>query len=124
MIEPPVHVLVVDDEPGMRDTLQDILEADGYTVSTAIDGQDAVEHVISERPDVVVMDIRMPNRDGVSAMGEMQPPPPTVILMTAYAVEDRLRAAAENNAFAILHKPFSIANLKSVIASIPPPAPA
>jgi len=113
------RVLIVDDEPGMRETLLDILEADGYDVTTAVDGQDAVDQVRDHPVDVVVMDIRMPNRDGVSAMQDMMPPPPTIVLMTAYAVEERLRTATASRAFAILHKPFSISRLKSVLESIP-----
>lgn len=104
----------------MRQTLVDIRETAGYEVSTAVDGQDAVDRVTSDRPDIVVMDIRMPRRDGVSATIAMQPPPPVVILMTAWAVEDQLRAAVESNAFAVLHKPVPIQRLQSLLASIPP----
>jgi DNA-binding NtrC family response regulator len=99
-------VLVVDDEPGMRDTLMAILELHGYRVSSASDGETAVAAVRGGAFDVVVMDIRMPGRDGVSVLEAMGDPPPQVILMTAYAPEERLRAAAAASAFAIVHKPF------------------
>src|SRR5260370_29771304 len=56
--------------------------------------------------DVVVMDIRMPGRYGVSALQEMEPPPPQVIFMTAYAHETPLRAAARASGLAVVHKPF------------------
>jgi two-component system response regulator AtoC len=97
-------VLVVDDEAGMRDTLVAILEHHGHRVSSAADGETAFSAIQETAFDVVIMDIRMPGRDGVSVLQEMGVPPPQVILMTAYAQEERLRAAA--NAFAVLHKPF------------------
>jgi len=109
-------VLVVDDEPGMRDTLMAILELNGYRVSSAPDGDTAVTAVREGTFDVVVMDIRMPGPDGVSVLEAMGDPPPQVILMTAYAQEERLRAAAQANAFAIVHKPFDTRWMLKLIA--------
>ena len=108
-------VLVVDDEPGMRDTLMAILELEGYRVSSASDGETAVTTVRKGTFDVVVMDVRLPGRDGVSALQEMGRPPPQVILMTAYAEEDRLRAAVEAHAFAIVDKPFDTRRMLSLV---------
>jgi len=109
-------VLVVDDEPGMRETLMAILELNGYRVSSAPDGETAVTAVREGTFDVVVMDIRMPGPDGVSVLEAMGDPPPQVILMTAYAQEERLRAAAQANAFAIVHKPFDTRWMLKLIA--------
>jgi len=109
-------VLVVDDEPGMRDTLMAILELNGYRVSSAPDGETAVTCVREGAFDVVVMDIRMPGPDGVSILEAMGDPPPQVILMTAYAQEERLRAAIKANAFAIVHKPFDTRRMLSLVA--------
>jgi DNA-binding NtrC family response regulator len=109
-------VLVVDDEPGMRDTLMAILELHGYRVSSAPDGETAVTAVREGAFDVVVMDVRMPGRDGVSVLEAMGGPPPQVILMTAYAQEERLRAAIEAHAFAIVHKPFDTRWMLGLIA--------
>ena len=111
------QVLVVDDEPGMRETLVDILEQSGYDVRAASDGADALHAIRNNDVDVVVMDVQMPNRDGVSVLQELSPPPPAVIMVTAYAVEERLRAAVDANAFAILHKPFPVGRLLSLVAS-------
>jgi CheY-like chemotaxis protein len=111
------RVLVVDDEPGMRETLVDILEADGYEVSAAVDGEAALQAVRSQDVDVMVMDVQMPKRDGVSVLQQLERPPPRIIMMTAYALEERLRAAVDANAFAILHKPFPIVRLLSLVAS-------
>lgn len=112
-----LKVLVVDDEPGMRETLVDILETVGYEVSAAGDGEQALDAVRENDVDVVVMDVQMPKRDGVSVLQQLRPPPPTIIMMTAYAIEERLRSAVDANAFAILHKPFAVNRLLSLIES-------
>ena len=112
----PVAVLVVDDEPGMRDTLAAILEYHGYRVALAADGESAFTAVQSESFDVVVMDVKMPGRDGVSVLQDMGNPPPQVILMTAYALEEQLRAAVKARAFAILHKPFETRRMLGLVA--------
>jgi DNA-binding NtrC family response regulator len=109
-------VLVVDDESGMRDTLVEILELHGYRVSSAPDGETAFAAVQDGSFDVVVMDVRMPGRDGVSVLEELGSAPPHVILMTAYAQEERLRAAVEANAFAIVHKPFETRRMIGLVA--------
>ncbi len=61
------------------------------------------------------MDIRMPGRDGVSALQEMEVPPPQVILMTAYAQEERLRAAARARVFAVVYKPFDARRMVGLV---------
>jgi CheY-like chemotaxis protein len=108
-------VLVVDDEVGMRDTMVAILEYHGYRVWSAPDGETAFSAVQEKDFDVLVMDIRMPGRDGVSVLEELGTPP-RVILMTAYASEDRLRAAADANVFAVLSKPFDMGRMLSLVA--------
>jgi CheY-like chemotaxis protein len=107
-------VLVVDDEPGMRDTLVDILQASGFEAEAVADGEQALTRLAQDGIDVVVMDVRMPGRDGVSVLREMGPPPPPVILMTAYASDERLREG-ELLAFAVVHKPFSPPDMVDLI---------
>ena len=98
-------VLVVDDELGMRETVAEILQGAGYEVTTASSGEDALSRMRQHEFDVVLMDIRMPGRDGISVLQEIGPPPPPVVMMTAYAVEEQLRAAVEAQSFAVVHKP-------------------
>jgi CheY-like chemotaxis protein len=112
-----VEVLVVDDEPGMRDTLVDILEGHGYSVAAAHDGEAALRAARGRTFDVIVMDIRMPGRDGVSVLEELGTPPPQVIMMTAYALEERLRAAVAGNAYALVHKPFQVDHLLGLVGA-------
>jgi CheY-like chemotaxis protein len=110
------QVLVVDDEPGMLETLREILGAAGYDVTTVDSGDLALDEIRTGRYDVVVMDVRMPGRDGVSVLVESGAPPPPVILMTAYAVEERLRKAREARVHAVVQKPFSAPYLLDLVA--------
>lgn len=111
-----MRVLVADDEAGMRETLADILSESGYGVTAAADGDAALKAIRENDFDVIVMDIRMPGRDGVSVLREVGKPPPRVILMTAYAKERHLREAREK-AFAVVHKPFPVPQLLDLVAS-------
>lgn len=110
------HLLLVDDEPGMRETLTDILISAGYDVTAVGDGDTALEHIRSGGYDVVLMDVRMPGRDGVSVFLDSGAPPPPVILMTAYALEDRLRVARAAKVHAVLQKPFAAPYLLGILA--------
>jgi len=109
-------VLVVDDEQGMRDTVSEILQGGGYEVTTAVNGDDALLRMSQQDFDVVLMDIRMPGRDGISVLRELGGPPPPVVMMTAYAVEDQLRAAVDAQSFAVVHKPVPPAYLLDLVA--------
>ncbi|MBV9485395.1 MAG: response regulator [Frankiaceae bacterium] len=109
------RVLVVDDEFGMRETLVAILETAGYDVSQAGDGAAALATAQSQTFDVIVMDIRMPELTGVEVLASLTHPPPQIILMTAYALEEQLRIARDNDAFAIMEKPFQVPYLLSVV---------
>jgi CheY-like chemotaxis protein len=112
----PRTVLVVDDELGMRETLVDILEAAGYTVTPAVDGAAALAIAQAQAFDVIVMDIRMPVMTGVEVLATLDHPPPQIVLMTAYALEEQLREARDNDCFAIMQKPFQVPQLLRVVA--------
>lgn len=98
-------ILVVDDEPGMRATVVDLLESAGHEAVAAASGDDALEMVREQEFSLLVMDIRMPGRNGIEVLQELGPPPPPVILMTAYAVDEQVDRAAEAQAYALIHKP-------------------
>jgi CheY-like chemotaxis protein len=108
------RVLVADDEPGMRDTVREILEAAGYEVVVASDGDEALARLGHGHFDVVLLDLRMPGRDGLSVLRTLGEARPTVIIMTAYALEDQLQAVGAK-AFAVLHKPVPVPHLLDVV---------
>lgn len=109
------RLLVVDDELGMRETLTDILETAGHKVDVAANGRLALDRLAVEEYDVVVMDVRMPELDGVSVLQQMGPPPPRVILMTAYALDEQLAQAVDADAFAVVQKPFQVGMLLQLV---------
>ncbi len=110
------QLLLVDDEPGMLETLSDILTSAGYSVTAVNNGDSALEHLMRGGYDLVLMDVRMPGRDGVAVMEESGAPPPPVILMTAYAIEERLATARAGGVHAVLQKPFAAPYLLDVLA--------
>ena len=81
------RILVADDEPNIRLLYQSELEAEGFEVVLAQDGKEALAKVESEKPDLVVLDIRMPGIDGVEALGQIIDKNRTmpVILNSAYS---------------------------------------
>src|SRR5690242_8002624 len=66
------QILVIDDEPMLRRTLRAVLERAGHTVVEAEDGNQGLEQFNVQRPDLVLTDIIMPNREGVETIGEMR----------------------------------------------------
>ena len=111
-----LRVLLVDDEPGMLETLDDILTSAGYTVTAVNNGDTALEYLLRGGYDLVLMDVRMPGRDGVAVFEESGAPPPPVVLMTAYAVEERLQVARDGGVHAVLQRPFAAPHLLDVLA--------
>lgn len=113
-------VLIVDDEPNMRTTLGDILDQEGYDVSTADDGEKAVEMCRARSYDVILMDIRMPGIDGVEAFRLIRKNQvgARIILMSAYSVEDLKRVALDEGAVAFLPKPLDVENVIKLVSEV------
>ena len=103
-------VLVVDDEPNIRETLSFILEMEGFGVATAEDGEQALAQVAALRPPVVVLDAMMPRRDGFDVCRTIKADPGLagvhVVMLTAMGQKaDRERALAAG-ADHFITKPF------------------
>jgi DNA-binding response OmpR family regulator len=111
------RVLVVDDEPDIRETLTDLLAADGYEVSTAVDGADALSRVVAQRPNLVLLDVDMPRLRGVEALVAIRALSPTtrVIMMSGKADLDEAKRALAAGAFDYVTKPFDLAYLDRAI---------
>ena len=100
-------VLIVDDQPGMTETLADILEDRGCEVFLATNGMQALQHVTERRVDMVLMDVIMPGMNGVEtfrAMKQVRPHTP-VVMMTGYKVEHLINDAMREGSLAVLQKP-------------------
>lgn len=105
-----LSILVVDDHPGMCMTLRDILEEEGYRVATATSGRQALEICANQTFDLVLLDVRMPDLNGVEVFRELKnyAVDSRVIMMSAYPVEDLKRDALREGAIAFLEKPVDV----------------
>ena len=114
------NVLVVDDLKSMRLTLGGILEDKGHNVVTVENGYQAIEAVKKRHFDVIFMDIKMPGINGVQTFREVKKvdPKAAVIMMTAYSVEDLVKEALEEGAYAIVYKPFDIDRIIALIEEL------
>jgi len=111
------RVLIAEDEALIRLDLAEMLREEGYqVVGEAGDGQEAVELAESLRPDLVIMDVKMPRRDGIDAAAEIAAKRiAPVVLLTAFSQRDLVEKARDAGAMAYLVKPFSISDLVPAI---------
>ena len=113
-------ILLVDDEPGMLETLTDLLEEFGYNVDSAGNGEEALEKIQDKPYDIVFMDVKMPGINGVETFKEIKKirPGSVVIMMTAYSVEELLEEAVSEGAYGIMYKPVAIPKALEIIETI------
>ena len=119
---PPAHVLVVEDSPAQADWLRETLACQGYLVTVARDGREALRHVMSHGPDLVVLDVMLPDMDGLEVLrvikmrsGEQFVP---VILVSAKAGLEARVAGLRIGADDFLAKPFAEAEIQARAASM------
>lgn len=107
------RVLIAEDEALIRLDLAEMLREEGYdVVGEAGDGQEAVELAEQLRPDLVIMDVKMPRRDGIDAASEIAAKRiAPIVVLTAFSQRDLVEKARDAGAMAYLVKPFSISDL-------------
>ena len=108
-----MRVLVVDDEPAVRESLERVLRHDGFEVDVAGDGREAIRRLALVRPDAVVLDVLMPRVDGLELCRRMRSRgdrTPVLMLTARDAVGDRV-AGLEAGADDYLPKPFALEEL-------------
>ncbi len=113
-----MKILVVDDDKRIVKTTCDILKIKGHDPIPAYTGEEGIEKVRVEKPDCVLMDIKMPGISGVEAMKRMEEIAPAlpIVLVTAYATEDLMDEAKKAGAYAILSKPLNFQMILSFLA--------
>ncbi|CAN5302660.1 ANTAR domain-containing response regulator [soil metagenome] len=109
----PHRVLIAEDEALIRLDLAEMLREEGYeVVGEAGDGQEAVDLAEKLNPDLVIMDVKMPRRDGISAAAEIASKRiAPIVVLTAFSQRDLVERARDAGAMAYLVKPFSINDL-------------
>lgn len=112
-------VLVVDDDPDIQLLLRLELAAEGYDVATADDGRQALERIEALKPDVVLLDVMMPEMDGWAVLDALTDPKPAVIVVTGLAGdrEEEYREAVERGALGYVSKPFDSVTLLELVAT-------
>ncbi len=108
------HILVVDDEPDIRELVKEILEDEGYVVSVAADGESARQARRERRADLILLDIWMPDIDGLSLFKEWQADEesmPPVVIMSGHGTVETAVEATRLGAYDFLEKPLSMSKL-------------
>ena len=115
-----VVILVVDDRSGDRVTLMQVLSEKGYKVAGAEDGDEAIEMVKDGHFDVILMDIKLPGKDGVVTFQEIRrlDPEAKVIFMTGFVLEESVKRAIEEYAYPVASKPLDIESVLGLVEQI------
>ena len=114
------RLLIIEDELPMRTALQDVLQAEGYRVLTAADGESGLKRALEEKPDLILLDIMMPKLDGYAVCAELRRlsnPVPVLMLTAKGQVEDRV-TGLDAGADDYLVKPFSTEELLARVRAL------
>ncbi|MFQ5855970.1 MAG: response regulator [Anaerolineae bacterium] len=112
-----VFILVVDDRSSDREILREVLMDKGYRVAEAANGDEAIQMVKDSRYDVIMMDIKLPGKDGFATFEEIKviDPDARVLFMTGFVQEESIRRALDAGAYPVAFKPF---DMKTVLALV------
>ncbi len=120
--QPASKVLLVDDEDSLRKVMRDLLERDGYVVTEARDGVQALDQVDRVGPDIIVLDLNLPGLDGYGVLSHLRSRPATanipVIVLTAKGDEDNEVRVFELGADDFLTKPFRARALSARLEAV------
>jgi len=114
------RILIIEDERPMRTALADALESEGYRVFTAADGEEGLSRALSDKPDIILLDLMMPRLDGYAVCSELRRlsnPVPILILTAKGQLEDRVRGL-DLGADDYLVKPFSTEELLARVRAV------
>ena len=122
MVVGMAEVLIADDSEFMRNLLREILEEDHTIVGEVENGVEAVEVFTEEHPDLVMMDIVMPIRDGIEATDEIKDTSPdaNVVMCTSVGQEEKMKEAVKAGADGYITKPFQKPSVMEAIQDVVP----
>ena len=115
----PAHILVVDDEPDIRELVSEILQDEGYRVTVAENGEAARSAYARHAPDLVLLDIWMPDVDGITLLKEWSAGSGTtcpVVIMSGHGTVETAVEATRLGAYDFVQKPISLAKLLSIVS--------
>ena len=113
-------ILVADDDSSIRSLLKQLLSDEGYAVVEATTGTEVVEKVKDTNPDLVIMDVRMPELDGIEALSKLRisSPKTSVLIMTAFGSSNNAIKAMELGAFDYITKPFELDKISHTVKRV------
>lgn len=119
------HILIVDDNATSRELLRTVLERQGYAISEAADGREALEKVRAESPQLVLLDLQMPVRNGYEVLRELRQDARfaalPIIAITASAMHGDRERALDAGFTAYLTKPVTLSHLREEVQRLLPP---
>lgn len=113
-------ILIVDDQKGVRRLLEELFKKEGWDVNVAADGKEAINKVAERLPDIILMDVKMPNMNGLEASqiiletyGRIP-----IIMMTAYGEIEVVKKALDAGVKKCITKPFDIMILRDMVNNL------
>jgi CheY-like chemotaxis protein len=121
VIENRGRVLLIEDEPELLDTLAYLLESEGYAVSQAVDGEQALALAREIAPDLVLCDFNLPGRSGADVVARVRElrPSARIIVMSGHLGATQQAQCAEAGATGFLAKPFTVVQLRVALELAP-----
>jgi DNA-binding response OmpR family regulator len=128
---PLAKILLVEDEIEILDAITEYLEREGYAVTRAVDGEEALRRVENERPDLVLLDVGLPGLSGLDVLQRLREnyPRVPVVMLTGLNDEAQARRMLQMGAVDYIRKPFDLGHLSRVVLAAigqtfdPPPSP-
>ena len=115
----PDRILIADDEPDLLNAAKIMLERGGYQVVEATNGDEALERAISENPDLIILDVVMPGKNGLEVCKILKEKPQTrsipILIYTVLGREEEKKLSKEAGADGFLVKPFTPDDLVSIV---------
>ncbi|WP_379970687.1 response regulator [Ectobacillus sp. sgz5001026] len=110
-------ILIVDDQYGIRILLNEVFQKEGYQTFQAANGFQAIDIVVNDKPDLIVLDMKIPGMDGIEILKRVKQIDKSikVILMTAYGELDMIQEAKKLGALMHFAKPFDIDELRQAV---------
>jgi CheY-like chemotaxis protein len=112
-------VLIVEDEPALRETLRVIFQFQGYETVEAEDGEIGLEILRNRYVDVLILDLHLPKLNGVALLQQIDPPPPMVIIHSAFEFysPEQVRKSTGSKVFRMVRKPIPPPQLLSAVSA-------
>lgn len=115
-------ILVADDEPEVVNLVRMMLEWEGYNILAAVDGEDTLTRARADRPDLILLDVRMPKMSGLNVLNHLRGDLVTahipVIMLSVVTAYPDVRTALERGAIAYLPKPFELREMVRLVERV------